>query len=1274
MGNRDTHNMLKAPKRIHRAGGRAQRLLASVLACLLIASALPAVDRSAVADEPKGTEYTNLVVQKKWVGPATVDSVKYHLEAYDRASGAKVDIPSSVAGLSGTVTKDGNWRAEVANLPAKVGGADVDYKVVEDDVPTGYDVHYSESSDFMNVNSYWVDLTLKFQLSKSIDKELSVKYQYGDDEPEVVSVPRDKYSAGQVVECTVRHYTSLPLGGEPKEVEVLSVTTDNGKNAVAENITIDEGSYARVAPASKKGTLAFTPKADINEGDRVQITYSYKGEERSFVLDSKKHEKWAKNKEATVDIPDYSFDADASADDLKFVKIEKVKGDGSVDRAYSATAGTSQLTDIPEHVEAYLVFTSSGDINADKGVKFTYTYNGQEYAYTVGKGQHDRWSAGEQVKLPLPDDTGLDPNNLGTPHLTKIEVLKDEKGNVERTYQETVVDKGSISELTTEVAGTTTTEVKALVMTNLPDHAFVLSKTIKGPKTVNLDKTFRFQVTITGADGNELPGEFDYRGYASVEKQTSPGDGKIKSGDTINLAHGQGIFVLKLSDDTAVSVTELDVPKEFSPSVNGVDGVTFEGTITQENPSLIADYANKQSDPWEPAYPDDAQDKVSVTKKIESLCKEDPFEDTTLTGDDFYRLYLDVTGAQDSRGYDFLFIVDTTSSMTEVFGGGSNQSSGWQDATDRRFYTLDKILNGEHKTMTGDGLVSQILSANPNNRVAVGSFSGSTNGKTWNLEGEDPNADNYARILLDWTSNPAYVNVYGDMRSGTNYGAGLIKASKLLDDSRSSGNKKIVIFMSDGTPYSYFADYNGGTQVAPGEGTYVKGMSGKDHSLDCDFARFKAQCADLFGSNYTKNLDFYTVGIGNDDMFRLKDMTNDWVAMGGASAYYPGTNADELIEGYNEIISKYLVSNVLISDSLSQWVELYQEQADVKIGCTHYNEAGTATNTEVVWSGSCADGAITGSWCGTAANGNGDNVIDSVTFTPSADVAAANSTGTIDVTFKPEYKLGNVTYTLSFNVKVTDAAKNHEGAMPDTGDLNTDKRTDMKTSSGQPGFFSNNGASAKYKMGSESKDRAYPKPVVQAVPTIKNLDWSFYKVDEKDNPIEGAEFSLYRCGNAKPDHAHSPSVTVDSDCCWTAADTSTVVSAKSDSTGLVSFTDLQSGDYVLVETKTKGGYQLPAGQWRLTIDAAQGTVSDPQATEGTELPPAFKKGRIGGDSSAPGSEEVLMLPNYPSHDLPFTGIKIPLWALIIGTLLVTAAAGWLAKKNHQDRATRQGDF
>ena len=1266
-----------AQKRSNRNSERAQRPMALALAVLTALSLFPSTSRADLrVSEQSVTEYENLVVQKKWVGPETAGSVNYHLEAYDRETGEKVEIPDSMASLSGTVTKDGGWRAEVANLPAKVTGADgavhdVDYKVVEDDVPSGYTVSYSESSDFMNVNSYWVDLNLKFQLSKDTDKELSVKYQYGDDEPEVVSVPKDKYSAGQVIELSVKEYTSLPLGGEPKEVKVLSVTTDNGKNTVAENITLDEGSYANLAPASKRGTLVFTPRADINDGDKVKITYSYKGEERSFVLDSKKHDKWGKNKEASVVIPDFMLDADASADDLKFVKIEKLKGDGSVDKPYSATAGTSKLEDVPEHVEAYLVFTPSSDINADKGVKFTYTYNGQEYTYTVAKGDHDKWPAGEQVKLPLPDDVGLDPNNLGSPHLTKIEVLRDDKGNVDKTYQETVVDKGSTSVLTDRVSGTTTAEVKALVMTNLPDHAFVLSKTIRGPKTVNLDKTFRFQVAIKDAEGNELPGEFDYRGYASVEKQASPGDGKIKSGDTINLAHGQGIFVPNLPDGTTVSATELDVPQEFSPSVNGVDGVYFEGTISSANPSLIADYVNKQSDPWEPAYPDSAEDKVSVTKKIESLSKADPFDDTTLTGDDFYRLYLDITGAQDSRGYDFLFIVDTTSSMTEVFGGGSNQSSGWQDATDRRFYTLDKILNGEHKTMTGDGLVSQILSANPNNRVAVGSFSGSTNGKTWNLEGDDPNANNYARTLLDWTSSPAYVDVYGDMHSGTNYGAGLIKASKLLDDSRSSGNKKIVIFMSDGTPYSYFVDFNGGTQVAPGEGTYVKGMSGKDHSLDCDFARFKAQCADLFGSNYMNNVDFYTVGIGNDDMFRLNDMTNDWVAMGGTSAYYPGTNAEELIRGYNEIISKYLVSNVSISDPLSQWVELYQDQADVKISCTHYNEAGTATSTEVVWSGSCADGAITGAWCGTAANGNGDSVIESVTYTPS-DAATTNSTGSIDVKFKPDYKLGNVTYTLSFNVKVTDAAKNYEGEMPNTGDANTDKRSDMRTSSGKPGFFSNNEASAKYKMGSESKDRSYPKPVVQAKPTaVDKLDWSFYKVDEKDNPIQGAEFSLYHCANADAGHTHSPSVTVDADCCWTAADTSTVVTATSDAAGLVSFTGLDSGDYVLVETKTKGGYQLPAGQWRLTVDAAAGTVSDPLATEGTELPPAFKKGAIGGDSAAQGSPTVLMLPNYPERDLPITGIKISLWAVAIGTALMSAAAGWLALKNREDGATRR---
>ena len=1266
----------KARKCLCKVGKRAQLVLALTAVISMAVSSFPAIGRADSVTAKEATEYTNLVVQKKWVGPATTTSVKYHLEAHDSATGSKVSIPSSMAGnLSGTVTKDGGWKAEVANLPVKVTDTNdvehiVDYKVVEDDVPAGYTVSYSESSDFMNVNSYWVNVHLKFQLSRDTDKELSVKYQYGDDEPEVVSVPKDKYAAGRVVEVTVKHYTSLPKGDDPEDAKVLSVTTDNGKNTVAENITLDEGSYANLAPASKRGTLVFTPRADINDGDKVKITYSYKDEEHSFVLDSKKHDKWAKNKEASVVIPDFMLDADASADDLKFVKIEKLKGDGSVDRAYGATAGTSRLEDVPEHVEAYLVFTPSSDINADKGVRFTYTYNGQEYTYTVAKGNHDKWPAGEQVKLPLPDDVNLDPNSLGVPHLTKIEVLKDDKGSVDKTYQETVVDKGSTAQLTDEVAGSTTTEVKALVMTNLPDHAFVLSKTIKGPKTVSLDKTFRFKVTIKDADGNELSGKFDYRGYASVEKQESPGNGKISSGDTINLAHGQGIFVPNLSDGTTVSVTELDVPQGFSPSVNGADGAEFEGTISNTNPSLIADYVNTQSDPWTPTYPDSAEDKVTITKKIESLSKEDPFGDTTLTGDDFYRLYLDVTGAQDNRGYDFLFIVDTTSSMTEVFGGGSNQSSGWQNATDRRFYTLDMILNGGHRTMTSEGLVSQILAANPNNRVAVGSFSGSTNGKTWNLEGDDPSASNYARTLLDWTSDPKLVDVYGDMHSGTNYGAGLIKATKLLDDSRSNGNKKIVIFMSDGTPYSYFIDYNNGTEVAPGTGTYVKGASGKEHSLDYDFARFKTQCADLFGSDYVNDLDFYTVGIGNDDMYRLVNMTNDWKGQGGVSAYYPGTNAEELIQGYNEIISKYLVSNVTISDPLSQWVELYQDQADIKISCTHYNEAGTAVNTEDVWKGACANGAITGSWCGTAANGNGDNVIESVTYAPS-DAAITSSTGRIDVKFKPDYKLGNVTYTLSFNVKVTDAAKDHEGAMPDKGDANTDKRTDMKTSSNQPGFFSNNGATAQYKMGSESKTREYPKPVVQATPTVKNLDWSFYKVDEKDNPIEGAEFSLYHCANTMDGHVHSSSVTKDANCCWTADGTSTMTTAASDSKGLVSFEGLESGDYVLVETKTKNGYQLPAGQWTFTVDTSAGTVSDPKATEGTELPPAFKKGKLAGTSADQSAKEVLMLPNYRSYDLPLTGVELSLWILGIGAALVSAAVAWTALNERKNGVTRR---
>lgn len=1274
MGNCDTHNMLKAPKRLVRAGSWVQRLLVLVSVVVLVLSTFPIVDRSANAVEPVSTEYTNLVVQKKWIGPAMADSVNYHLEAYDRASGEKVEVPGSVAGLSGTVTKDGGWRAEVTNLPAKVAGADVDYRVVEDDVPAGYTVSYSESSDFMDVDSYWVDVHLRFQLSKSTDKDLVVEYKYGDDDPQVINVPKSaaangkSFAKGEVVEYTVKHHASIPLNGEPESVEVLSVKSD--KRVVAENNTVDGGSYAKFAPASKKAALVFTPGANVS-GTRVKVTYSYKGQTSSFFLESNEYGKWLKNVEYKLDITDRLPDLDGASSDLELVEIAKVDNKGNVKPPVDLVSKSAEIEDIPEHVEAALVFTAPKTIYSSNWVRFTYTYQGEEYIYEVAKGDHEKWVSGTGVEVPLPMNLEWDPNNLGKLHLTKIEVSGED---TDTTYQETCVDKGSTSELTTEAAGTIPVEVKALVMTGQPDHAFVLSKTIEGSKTVNLAMSFPFQVTITDASGKELSGEFDYRGYSSVPGQISPGDGKVKSGNTMMLAHGQGIVVSGIPDDTTVAVKELNIPEGFVASVNGVDSNEFQGAITSQNRSLVADYVNKQNDPWIPAYPDNDQNKVIVTKKIESLSTEDPFGDTTLTGDDFYRLYLDITGARDARGYDFLFIVDTTTSMTQTFDG-KGYKEDWQDTPGRRIYEMDKILNGSHKQMSSNGLVSQILAANPNNRVAVGSFSGAMEGKYWKLEGDDPNAIKFARTLLDWTDIPGYVNVYDDVKGSTNYGSGFIKGAQLLDSARSDGNKKVVVFMSDGFPNHTFVDYDNGSRVDPGKGTSVRDMKHNNRDyFTKDFARFKENCRDLYGENFFNDIDFYAVGINNNEtgVGILKSLTDNWAELGGCSKYYFAGNAQMLIDGYEEIISNYLVSNVSISDPLSQWVELYQDQADIKISCTHYNEEGAAANTEVVWSGSCAGGEVSGSWCGTPANGNGDNVIDSVTFTPSTDVAGTNSTGAIDVRFKPEYKLGNVTYALSFNVKVADAAKNHEGVMPDTGDPDTDKRIDMKTSSGQPGFFSNNGASAKCKMGSEFKNCPYPKPVVQVVP--KNLDWGFYKVDEKDNPIEDAEFSLYRCDNAKPDHTHSSSVTVDSDCCWTAADTSTVVSAKSDSTGLVSFTGLQSGDYVLVETKTKGGYQLPAGQWRLTVDAAKGTVSDPQATEGTELPPAFKKGRIGGDSSAPGSEEVLMLPNYPSHDLPFTGIKISLWALIIGTLLVTAAAGWLAKKNHQDRATRQGNF
>lgn len=174
-------------------------------------------------------------------------------------------------------------------------------------------------------------------------------------------------------------------------------------------------------------------------------------------------------------------------------------------------------------------------------------------------------------------------------------------------------------------------------------------------------------------------------------------------------------------------------------------------------------------------------------------------------------------------------------------------------------------------------------------------------------------------------------------------------------------------------------------------------------------------------------------------------------------------------------------------------------------------------------------------------------------------------------------------------------------------------------------------------------------------------DFTFIKTDEDGNPFGAGEatFQLYSCTHThnaycgglidpnacnhyhkvdgsgaviagQDNHAQLATNSSQAAGCW-AVEGPTVLTAQTDGSGKVLFEKLASGDYILAETGTKSGYQLPQGQWLLHVDAAAGTVG---ITARGETPPAFKVETTGAGA---GAVATLKLPNYPILTMPHAG-------------------------------------
>ena len=391
-----------------------------------------------------------------------------------------------------------------------------------------------------------------------------------------------------------------------------------------------------------------------------------------------------------------------------------------------------------------------------------------------------------------------------------------------------------------------------------------------------------------------------------------------------------------------------------------------------------------------------------------------------LGGDD-YRLHLDIAGG--GTPLDILLVIDTSGSMAWNLTNNSEASKG-----NSRLDKIKKLLGYKSGRTEVDGFIDSILEKNSESRFGIVSF------------------DQAANAKLSWSNNLSKIKeAVGSLtaQNGTNCEDGLWEASKMLKNVE-SGHIPYMIFLSDGQPTFYMSQGKyGGADTFEGidsNGTRRgSGYTNEDYTSQTISA---VTCKNGF-RELNRGLISYAVNIGGGASNKLLN----------AIAEDPGrvitaANDTALTSAFTAILESMELKNVKITDTLSQWVELKdQSLSNALVKVTTDGEEKVLDHSKYRLG------------------------YDNQTRTVTLDLSKATSNGILN---------RDAAYSVSFEIKVSDSAKDYyqeTGQYPDTGEDETDYGGNT-SSSGQPGFFSNDSAKAIWSGNTEGF--TYPRPVVQA--------------------------------------------------------------------------------------------------------------------------------------------------------------------------------------------------
>ena len=317
----------------------------------------------------------------------------------------------------------------------------------------------------------------------------------------------------------------------------------------------------------------------------------------------------------------------------------------------------------------------------------------------------------------------------------------------------------------------------------------------------------------------------------------------------------------------------------------------------------------------------------------------------------------------------------------------------------------------------------------------------------------------------------------GDCAGGTNYEAALEEAGRIVREDTRNDAQKIVIFLTDGQPTYHDNNTEGGFTVTNWD-DYYGALDGAE-LVQCD--QFYA-----IGMNLPPNIGLKQEGYWGEqigpDISGLELLQEIVGKVSASNKYAQNVDANDdlsnVFKGIAGSITSFLCSDVTIIDTLSQWAEIADLDADDGLTIQVVENAGTEEERIIKSASGKVKNGVSLTLDPTETNKGNENE-------RTLHASYNSTTKQLLLDFPDDYQL-EADYTYYVTVKIAptieayeryqELGNNYPNGM--IGDEGTDAK-DNHTSSKQPGFYSNNEATVTYTYNGTEESREYFKPVIQ---------------------------------------------------------------------------------------------------------------------------------------------------------------------------------------------------